>query len=77
MNDTFDPMQGPRLAPAWTAALDLLSDYEWHRWTDVVTRMIEHSDVQPKTASNLIHAGIRNEMFARRGKYPNREVRKI
>lgn len=45
----FDPMKGPRLAPAWLAMEELLLDGEWHYRDDLVEVGLAGSDLQRKT----------------------------
>ncbi|MBT2508851.1 hypothetical protein J7I98_23780 [Streptomyces sp. ISL-98] len=68
---TFNPTSSTRLAPAWNAALALLTGGAWQPWTDVVTAMTGASDIKAVTASNLLHDGVRNGTFDRQGDHRN------
>jgi len=74
---TFDPTKGTRLAPAWNTALTHLEDGDWHDWTTLVAAMTDATDIQPVTASNLLHDGVRNGTFERQGEHRSatRQVR--
>lgn len=68
----WDPMKGPRLAPAWSAATKLLADDRWHPWSEVMEVMLEASDLQSRTCANLIYAGMKNGFIVKTGNYSQR-----
>lgn len=68
----WDPMQGKRLAPAWTAALRLLDDGDWHPWNEVLEVMLEASDLLPSTCKGLVYGGVRNGALEKKGTYVQR-----
>lgn len=72
---SFEPLAGKRKAAAWTAAADTLSDGAWHSWSAVVDTMLDASDVEATTCSNLIRDAAANGWIERRGEHPDREVR--
>lgn len=65
----WDPMKGERLAPAWSAAVRLLKDGEWHPWDEVVQAMLDASDLQKKTCAGVLYGAIRNGHVHKLGKY--------
>lgn len=71
----FDPTQGPRLAPAWNAALKILTDREWRPWNDVVTAMTNASNIQPKTADSLLYDATTHGHIQRKGR--RRDTRQV
>ena len=68
----WDPMKGERLAPAWTAALEILSDNEWHSWDEVTEAMLEASAILPDTCKGLVYGGIREGVLEKKGRYNQR-----
>lgn len=59
----------PRTAPAWIAALDFLTDNQWHALLDIRQVMLGASDLAPRTISNhLRSASRRGWITIRRGK---------
>lgn len=71
VREPFDPNSGERLAPAWQAGIQQLGDHKWHDWTTIVQTMVDASDIQPKTASNLLHNGVKSGTLKRRGNHKN------
>jgi len=65
----FQPRPGSRIGPAWDEVLEVLEDGQWHSWNHIVVDVSELYEVQVKTASNLLHEGVRHGVFERRGKY--------
>lgn len=68
----WDPMQGERLAPAWTAAMKLLDDGEWHPWEEVINALLDSSDLLPSTCKGLVYSGLREGVLEKRGQYNQR-----
>lgn len=52
--------KGPRLQPAWHAALDLLADGEAHTWDETITVMLRASDLTMKTCDGLLYQGVQH-----------------
>jgi hypothetical protein len=50
----FDPMKGPRLAKAWLAMEEVMSDGEWHYRDDLVEVGLASSDLQLKTVQYML-----------------------
>lgn len=69
----WDPMKGERLAPAWTAAVALLKDGKWHPWDEVVRVMVNSSDLQQRTCTNLLYAALKHGHINRMGKYDRKK----
>lgn len=65
---SFDPMPGELLAPAWTAAIPLLADGEWHDWPTVISAMMAASPtIVLKTAEGLLNRASLNGDVVRKG----------
>lgn len=78
---TFNPgtvwLTTPRTAPAWTAALHLLEDNQWHDLLDLRQAMHDAADLAPRTiTTHLRSAARRGWITFRRGKVQlrNREA---
>lgn len=68
----WDPMKGERLAPAWRAALEVLSDDEWHPWEEIMEAMLGASDILPSTCKGLVYGGVREGVLDKKGRYNQR-----
>lgn len=60
------PELAPRLWPAWQAMLAELRDGDWHLRATTVAAMTANSDIQSKTAANLIACAAKHGLVVRR-----------
>lgn len=66
----FDPLEGPRLRPAWIAATVALNDGNWHNRRDVIDAMLASSDVLPRTCAHILRQAAHADWLEKDGVGP-------
>ena len=61
----FHDTLGPRQIAALDAILDTLADGQWHTHHELLTAALNHSDLAPKTADQLIRRAWRAGTYQR------------
>lgn len=65
----FDYEYPGKVAPACREIVNILSDGNWHRWSEITKVIGNQYELQAKTVCNLLHGMVKTRGIERRGVY--------
>lgn len=71
----WNPWGGERISKAWIEAIAILKDGEYHDFADLIPLMSEAGEILTKTAANMLHSAVLNNVLEKQGHYNSQTKR--